>query len=380
MVQVPVHRTLKALGALAHPGTVFALLLLVAVRAFAGTASLAWDPVASPALVGYMVYYGPSAGNYPTRIDVGNTTTYTVPNLVEGATYHFAATAYDASHTESGFSNDASATIPYSAPVAQFTASTTSGTAPLALNFTSTSTGTITTYAWNFGDAGTSSVQNPSHVYAAAGVYTVSLTVSGPGGSNTQTRTNYITVSVPAPVAGFTADTTSGTPPLSVNFTSTSTGTITTYAWNFGDAGTSSVQNPSHVYAAAGVYTVSLTVSGPGGSNTQTRTNYITVSAAAPVAGFTANTTSGTAPLSVNFTSTSTGTITTYAWNFGDAGTSSVQNPSHVYAAAGVYTVSLTVSGPGGSNTQTRTNYITVSAASSGCRLYCRHDFRYASD
>ncbi len=142
-----------------------------------------------------MVYYGPSAGNYPTRIDVGNTTTYTVPNLVEGATYHFAATAYDASHTESGFSNDASATIPYSAPVAQFSASTTSGTAPLALNFTSTSTGTITTYAWNFGDAGTSSVQNPSHVYAAAGVYTVSLTVSGPGGSNTQTRTNYITVS-----------------------------------------------------------------------------------------------------------------------------------------------------------------------------------------
>ncbi len=361
MVQVPVHRTLKALGALARPGTVFALLLLVAVRAFAGTASLAWDPVASPALVGYMVYYGPSAGNYPTRIDVGNTTTYTVPNLVEGATYHFAATAYDASHTESGYSNDASATVPYSAPVAQFTASTTSGTAPLALNFTSTSTGTITTYAWNFGDAGTSSVQNPSHVYAAAGVYTVSLTVSGPGGSNTQTRTNYITVSVAAPVAGFTADTTSGTPPLSVNFTSTSTGTITTYAWNFGDAGTSSVQNPSHVYAAAGVYTVSLTVSGPGGSNTQTRTNYITVSAAAPVAGFTANTTSGTAPLSVNFTSTSTGTITTYAWNFGDAGTSSVQNPSHVYAAAGVYSVSLTVSGPGGSNTQTRTNYITVS-------------------
>ncbi len=156
---------------------------------------MAWDPVASPALVGYMVYYGPSAGNYPTRIDVGNTTTYTVPNLVEGATYHFAATAYDASHTESGYSNDASATVPYSAPVAQFTASTTSGTAPLALNFTSTSTGTITTYAWNFGDAGTSSVQNPSHVYAAAGVYTVSLTVSGPGGSNTQTRTNYITVS-----------------------------------------------------------------------------------------------------------------------------------------------------------------------------------------
>ena len=194
MAQVPARSRLKALAALAHPGILFALLLFVAVRAFAGTTSLAWDPVISPSLVGYMVYYGPAAGNYPTRIDVGNTTSYAVSNLVEGATYHFAATAYDASHMESGFSNDVSATVPYSAPVAQFSASTTSGSAPLALNFTSTSSGTISTYAWTFGDATTSSAQNPSHVYAAAGVYTVSLTVSGPGGSNTQTRSNYITV------------------------------------------------------------------------------------------------------------------------------------------------------------------------------------------
>ena len=194
MAEVPARSRLKALAALAHPGILVALLLFVAVPAFGGTTTLAWDPVTSPSLVGYMVYYGPGAGNYPSSIDVGNTTTYAVSNLVEGATYHFAATAYDASHTESGFSNDVSATVSYSAPVAQFSASTTSGSAPLALNFTSTSTGTISTYAWTFGDATTSSAQNPSHVYAAAGVYTVSLTVTGPGGSNTQTRSNYISV------------------------------------------------------------------------------------------------------------------------------------------------------------------------------------------
>ena len=76
------------------------------------------DPVNSPLLVGYMVYYGPAAGNYTSSIDVGNTTAYTVSGLVEGTTYHFATTAYDAAHTQSGFSNDVAATVPYSAPVA----------------------------------------------------------------------------------------------------------------------------------------------------------------------------------------------------------------------------------------------------------------------
>ena len=95
----------------------------MAARALAGSVTLAWDPPTGPAPAGYKVYYGPAAGNYPSKIDVGNTTTYTVSGLTEGATYHFAVTAYDASHTESGFSNDVSATVPYSAPVAQFTGS-----------------------------------------------------------------------------------------------------------------------------------------------------------------------------------------------------------------------------------------------------------------
>ncbi len=179
---------------MARPGLLFVFLLLLAVRAMAGTVTLAWDPVTSSSLAGYMVYYGPAAGNYTTSVDVGNTTSYAVTGLVEGTTYHFAATAYDATHTQSGYSNDVSATIPYGVPVAQFSASTTSGTAPLALNFLNTSTGTITTYAWTFGDGGTSSVQSPAHVYSLAGVYTVSLTATGPGGSNTKTNSNYITV------------------------------------------------------------------------------------------------------------------------------------------------------------------------------------------
>ena len=176
------------------------------------------------------------------------------------------------------YSNDVGAVVPYSAPVAHFSASATAGVAPLALNFTSTSTGTISTYAWTFGDGGTSAAQNPSHVYPAAGTYSVSLTVTGPGGNNTQTNNNYIAVAATPPVAAFTASIATGTAPLMVAFTSTSTGTIASYAWAFGDGGSSTAQNPSHLYLVAGAYTVGLTVTGPGGSNTQTRSNYILVS------------------------------------------------------------------------------------------------------
>jgi len=187
---------LKALDALLHSTAVFVLLMLMAVRAFAGSVALAWDPVSSPALAGYVVYYGPIAGSYTSKIDVGNTTVRTVPNLTDGGTYHFAVTAYDASHKETGFSNDVTITLPAGPPVANFTASTTTGFAPLAMNFINASTGSITTYAWNFGDGTTSTAKAPNHVYSAAGVYTVSLTVTGSGGNNTKTIPNYVSVKV----------------------------------------------------------------------------------------------------------------------------------------------------------------------------------------
>ena len=88
--------------------------------------------------------------------------------------------------------------------------------------------------------------------------------------------------------------------------------------------------------------------------------------APAPVAAFTADTTSGTAPLSVQFTDLSTGLPTTWSWNFGDGGSSSFQHPSHTYQAAGMYSVSLTATGAGGSDSEVKANYITATAPSSG--------------
>ncbi|HJV65761.1 MAG TPA: PKD domain-containing protein, partial [Geomonas sp.] len=134
------------------------------------------------------------------------------------------------------------------------------------------------------------------------------------------------------------------------------------WLWDFGDSTTSAQQNPSHVYNSAGSYTVTLTVTGPGGSNSKTQTAYIVLNVAAPVANFTATPRTGSAPLSVSFTDKSTGQITGWLWDFGDSTTSAQQNPSHVYNSAGSYTVTLTVTGPGGSNSKSYQKWIKVRA------------------
>ena len=166
------------------------------------------------------------------------------------------------------------------------------------------------------------------------------------------------------PVASFVGTPVSGTVPLTVVFTDSSSGTsITKRRWDFGDGNISSYNaatNPTHVYSSAGTYSVNLTVTNASGSNSLLRSNYITVNERPPVSGFSGTPTTGTIPLTVTFTDGSTGVITGYAWNFGDKATSTDQNPSHQYTKAGTYTVNLTVTGPGGTNTSTKSNYVTV--------------------
>lgn len=96
-------------------------------------------------------------------------------------------------------------------------------------------------------------------------------------------------VSMDAPAAGFSASPTSGTAPLEVRFTDQSSGEIGAWAWQFGDGGESSNQNPSHTYTDPGTYTVILTVSGPAGSDTETKAGYITVKSSDCVAARTVN-------------------------------------------------------------------------------------------
>ena len=185
------------------------VLLLFSGNLFAGGVNLAWDPSTSSNVGGYKVSYGLTSGNYASTIDVGNTTTSTVSGLQEGSQYYFAVKAYDSTKsTESIYSNEVNMIVPTTTTTpltADFTASTTSGVAPLAVNFTPVTTGTVTSWTWAFPGSYTPSVTNTTAkvttaTYPAAGTYSVSLTVTGSSGSVTKTYPNLINVTAaPAP-------------------------------------------------------------------------------------------------------------------------------------------------------------------------------------
>jgi PKD repeat protein len=168
-----------------------------------------------------------------------------------------------------------------------------------------------------------------------------------------------------APASAFTSSSTSGYTSLKVAFTDKSTGSPTSWNWNFGDGTSSKARNPVHTYSKVGKYTVTLTVKNSKGSSKITKNNYITVLAPlkVPVAAFTASTISGYAPLKVTFTDRSTGTPTSWNWNFGDGTSSKEKNPVHTYSKVGKYTVTLTVKNSKGSSKPAKNNLITVNSA-----------------
>lgn len=156
-----------------------------------------------------------------------------------------------------------------------------SGVAPLTVNFDSTPSGGLSPYScsWTFGDGGTSTSATPSHVYDSAGTFTATVVVTDTETvSQVKTATSTITVTWPALSVTGTASTTTGS--LSADFTCAPNGGdgVYSYAWNFGDKSTtSSNQNPTHQYSAAGTYTVTVTVSDTA-SHTAQWSKVITVS------------------------------------------------------------------------------------------------------
>jgi LPXTG-motif cell wall-anchored protein len=179
----------------------------------------------------------------------------------------------------------------------------------------------------------------------------VTLTASNAGGSDTETKAGYISVTFTEPVANFTANVTRGVAPLVVRFNDTTENSPTVWSWKFGDGGKSSEQNPVHTFTDPGSYTVSLSVENTAGKDSLKKSEYIEVNPlSSPVASFTASATSGKAPLVVRFNDTSANTPTSWLWAFGDGSTSPEQNPSHTYQEPGTYTVSLTATNAAGNS------------------------------
>ncbi len=201
---------------------------------------------------------------------------------------------------------------------------------------TDMSTGLVTGWLWDFGDATTSTLQNPVHTYSLPGTYTVCLTASSPCGTSQSCNTINVCA---LPTAAYSSTTSA----LNANFTDQSTGTVFSYQWDFGDASTSTLQNPSHTYATPGTYTVCLIVSNLcGDADTICQTVSL-------CNGNTAGFGSSSSGLNSTFGDQSTGAIDNYFWDFGDpasgpANTSTIQNPVHTFTAPGMYTVCLIVS------------------------------------
>lgn len=214
----------------------------------------------------------------------------------------------------------------YLAPAAEFTYS-----GDPTVSFVDESLNFPVTWSWNFGDGGTSTLENPTYTYTNNGIYNVCLTATNIAGADTHCEL----VTIDAYLAPEVYFSFSGDP--IVNFVDASLNSPTSWSWTFGDGGTSTLENPTHTYLADGIYNVCLTASNATGSNTACQDVEITSYVYAPVADFTY---SGNPD--VSFTNLSANDPTYWFWDFGDGASSTLANPAHLFATNGTYTVCLT--------------------------------------
>ena len=228
---------------------------------------------------------------------------------------------------------------------------------PFTVSFQDQSAGPGTlSYLWNFGNGNPpSTLPNPTTVYATPGTYPVKLTVQSSLGCNGTITKNIV-------VAGKTTDFIAPASIClgqSVTFQNNSSPAPTSSFWNFGDGTTTSQVNPTKTYLAGGVFLVTLI--NDYGNCVDSITKSVSVTTQPPV-NFSANdSTSCKAPFTVQFSGPS---ASTWLWDFGDGGTSTSQSPTHIYNSLGTFSVTLTITLPGGcSNTITKYQYIKISPA-----------------
>jgi len=184
---------------------------------------------------------------------------YAVKDIIVNKQSQGALSSYVIPSVEMNYKIHVSFELIASKPVALFDVQPVSGLAPLKVDFNNQSQGYINSWLWTFGDGEKSKDENPVHTYNEKGNYTVSLEVSGPGGTDIKTMENIIDVQEHDPViVSFIALSTRGPAPLDVKFMNTTRGVVSTWLWNFGDGTTSTEKNPTHVYTQTGNYTVSL--------------------------------------------------------------------------------------------------------------------------
>ena len=246
-------------------------------------------------------------------------------------------------------------------------------TAPVNFFDTSNTSGrAITKWNWNFGDAGVSSIQNPSHTYPAQNSYLATLSVVTDIGCVSDTATRNVNITQP-PQAKFGA----GVPycvgkPVTFTDSSTASGgaLLAKWYWDFGDGSPQVIATSNapqiHTYSSTGTYTATLKVETTSGCQSFAFTKQINISIS-PVASFNLNGNiclpQGTATfINTSTMSDGTGPLLTYLWNFGDGNTSTAANPVHNFTTAGPFTVTLTATSNNGCKDDTVRNITNIYA------------------
>ena len=245
-----------------------------------------------------------------------------------------------------GCSNtDVAHIVVYPLPNVQFTGdSVCLNTANTFINSTSIANGAVSSYYWTFGDGTNASSMNPHHVYSAAGTYNVNLVAtSNHGCINSVLHTVLVR---PNPIAQFIGGG-NGCSGFTAQFTdnsSTADGFISGWLWDFGDGDVSTAQNPDHIYAQAGSYSVSLMVVSSNGCQALIQQNGIVNAFPSPLADFDMDAAQVTniSPV-IHYTNQSSG-YNAYLWSFGDGTTNSTdENPVHTFADTGSFITQLIV-------------------------------------
>lgn len=295
--------------------------------------------------------YGAEPINYVWDLGDGSTSTLKNPTHIYGAVGTFTVTLLVTNTLGESVYTD-TVTIVDVPPQAGFL-SAGSGSVGQVMVFTNTSTGTHLGFVWDWGDGMTCTLENPTHTYSVSGIYTVTLTAFNSAGSDEA----FATISIGGPpVASFE----SSSPDLvgqTTFFTNTTQANppVQSWLWNFGGGNISTALNPTRAFAAAGLYTITLTAVSPAG---QDMYDGLVVICAAVVSGasFTMEPAAPMAGETVTFEGSveaGGGLPVEYAWSFGDGGVATGITTTHVFTPAGIYTVTLTASGLCGEDTYT---------------------------
>ncbi len=228
------------------------------------------------------------------------------------------------------------------------------------LHFVDVSEGAIESWFWDFGDGHTSSEQHPIHSFASAGIYQIKLTTTNLSENCQDSFYSIQTIAdQPDYLAHFNTFSLEGND-LMWRFTDLSTGNPEKYFWDFGDGNTSEIENPLHTYAAPGVYTVCLTSSDQNDLFSESYCKTIYAGINQDCVAFFSFAPDAINPLIFHFTNTSLGDTLDVLWNFGDGSSSTLSNPSHTFASAGIYKICITVEDTGGFCSDSYCQVITI--------------------